>query len=221
MTFPIQMSAEIGALAGALAKAQGELTAATKDRENPFFKSSYATLASVFEAIREPFAKNGLAYTQPTRIDDHGNVVVVTILMHSSGQWIAGEVSAKPAKNDPQGVGSLISYLKRYEIQAMAGVASADDDDDGNAATRELVRQREAAPRQQHQAKLPEPQPDEAEPVGYDPKVLDHKQKLKAAMEQRKVPPDLWPAVSQAMVGKFPDELDEVIEQVYAAEGAR
>lgn len=214
MTFPIKMSPEIGALAAALAKAQGELRAATKDRENPYFKSSYATLASVFEAIREPFSKNGLSYTQPTRIDEHGNVVVVTMLMHASGQWLAGEVSAKPAKNDPQGVGSLISYLKRYEIQAMAGIASADDDDDGNAAT--------LSDRVQHRAtQPPAPPTGQAEsPVGYDPKIQDHKLKLKGALEHRKIPQDLWPAVSQAMVGKYPDELDDVISQVYEAEGA-
>lgn len=212
---PISMSPEIGALAQALAKAQGELTAATKDRENPFFKSSYATLASVFEAIREPFSKNGLAYSQPTRIDEHGNVVVVTILMHSSGQWIAGEVSAKPAKNDPQGVGSLISYLKRYEIQAMAGIASADDDDDGNAATLPDKLQ------QQRQPQIPQRTHQAEDLSGYDPKILRHKQTLKEALEQKNVPQDLWPAISQGMIGKFPDELDDVIEKVYEAEGAR
>lgn len=132
----MKMSEHIGDVAMALAKAQGAMRAAQKDRENPFFKSSYATLASVIDAIRDPFSANNLAFTQPTRLDDSGRIIVTTLIMHGgSGQWISGEASASPVKNDPQGVGSLISYLKRYGLQAMVGVASADEDDDGNAAT--------------------------------------------------------------------------------------
>lgn len=130
------MSEQINELATALCKAQGAMRAAQKDRENPFFKSSYATLASVIDAIREPFLANGLSFVQPTRLGEDGAVLVETVLLHASGQWISGEVSARPVKSDPQGVGSLISYLRRYGLQAMVGIASTDDDDDGNAATK-------------------------------------------------------------------------------------
>lgn len=129
----MNMSPTIGALSAALSKAQGMMHAAPKDRENPFFKSQYATLASVIEAIRAPFTANGLAFSQPTRVDESGRVYVTTVLLHSSGEWISGEASAQAVKPDPQGVGSLISYMKRYGLQALVGIASADDD--GHAAS--------------------------------------------------------------------------------------
>lgn len=130
----MKMSPTIGALAEALSKAQGEMSAAEKDAENPFYKSNYSTFASVVEALRIPFRNNKLSYSQPTRIEQDGSVTVETILMHASGEYLIGELTAKPVKSDPQGIGSLVSYTKRYSLQAMAGVASADDDD-GNAAS--------------------------------------------------------------------------------------
>lgn len=108
---------------------------AEKDRDNSFFKSSYSTLAAVIDAIREPFAKNKLSFTQPVRTEADGSVTVETVIMHASGEWISGEITGRPVKNDPQGLGSLITYLKRYGLQAMAGVASKDEDDDGNEAS--------------------------------------------------------------------------------------
>lgn len=130
----MRMSEQIGELVAALSKAQGAMKAAHKDKKNPFFNSTYSTLAAVIEALREPFAANGLAFTQPTYMDGE-HVMVETYILHSSGQWIAGVITAKPTKPDPQGVGSLVSYLKRYELQSMAGMSSADEDDDGNAAS--------------------------------------------------------------------------------------
>lgn len=114
-------------LFAALSKAQAAMGAAAKDGKNPHFKSSYATLASCIDAVRGPFAANGLAFIQAPTLD--GDVVSVeTMIVHSSGQWIASTASAKPAKLDPQAVGSAISYLKRYALMAMAALPSADDD---------------------------------------------------------------------------------------------
>jgi hypothetical protein len=125
----------IDKLAEALAKAQGEMHGAAKDRANPYFKSQYATLASVREAIREPFTKYGLSVTQPiTRTDD--GVKITTLLLHSSGQWISEEFDVPASKLDAQGLGSAATYGMRYSLQAIAGVAPDDaSDDDGNHAT--------------------------------------------------------------------------------------
>ena len=126
-------SENINELASALSRAQSEIEGAVKDAQNPFFKSKYADLGSVMDAIRAPFSKNGLSYSQTTKITDNGNIVLVTALMHSSGQWISGEYPVKPMDEKPQSVGSAITYARRYALSAIAGVAQIDDD--GNAAS--------------------------------------------------------------------------------------
>lgn len=124
-------SEQINELAAALSAAQHELDNAVKDAANPFFKSRYADLASVREALREPFHNHGLAYTQ-TLDQAEAGVVVETTLLHKSGQWLSGRLTVRPVKDDPQGIGSAITYARRYSLQAIAGIAA--DDDDGEAA---------------------------------------------------------------------------------------
>src|SRR4029079_18582964 len=101
-----------------LSKAQGEMSGAKADSENPFFKSSYADLASVWDAIRAPFAKNGLAVIQTTGMNPDG-VIIITTLAHSSGQFVRGRITIRPTKNDPQAVGSAITYGRRYGLAAI------------------------------------------------------------------------------------------------------
>jgi hypothetical protein len=125
-------SEQIGKLAEALAKAQGEITGALKESKNPFFKSSYADLASCWDAARGPLSKNGLAVVQTSEYTVDG-VIVVTTLAHSSGEWIRGSLYLKPVKNDPQGIGSCITYGRRYSFAAIVGLAQIDDD--ANAAS--------------------------------------------------------------------------------------
>jgi len=122
-------SEQVDKLAAALCKAQAEMGGAVKDAKNPFFKSSYADLTSVIKAIKEPFANNGLSYSQlPVTSEGGGGVGVTTILMHSSGQWLESEFYLPLAKKDPQGGGSAITYARRYALQAIAGIPTADDD---------------------------------------------------------------------------------------------
>jgi len=122
-------SEQVDKLAAALCKAQAEMGGAVKDAKNPFFKSSYADLTSVIKAIKEPFANNGLSYSQfPVTSEGGGGVGVVTVLLHSSGQWLESEFYLPLAKKDPQGGGSAITYARRYALQAMAGIPTADDD---------------------------------------------------------------------------------------------
>jgi hypothetical protein len=120
-----------GEIYSALSKAQEEILGALKDSDNPFFKSKYADLASVQDAIRKPFAKNGLCASQVMEPMESG-FVLVTILGHSSGQEIVSRLPVTLTDTKPQAVGSQITYARRYALAAIAGVAQIDDD--GEAA---------------------------------------------------------------------------------------
>lgn len=137
-------SESIGSLAAALAKAQLEMGKAQKSSSNPFFKSKYADLSEVWDTCHKTLNENKLAVIQTTNRDTEG-VTVVTTLAHESGEWISGELFMRPVKNDPQGVGSCITYARRYALAAMVGVVQ--EDDDGNAATHDK-QQAKAAPTQ-------------------------------------------------------------------------
>ena len=127
-------SESIAALAASLAKAQGAMKGAVKDSANPFFKSKYADLASVVEAIRAAFSANGLSYIQTLEPSDKDEVRVETTLLHASGEWIScGVLSLPVSKADAQGYGSALTYARRYSLSAAVGVAP--EDDDGNAAS--------------------------------------------------------------------------------------
>ena len=127
-------SESVAGLAAALAKAQGQMKGAIKDSANPFFKSKYADLASVVEAIRAAFSANGLSYIQTVEPSEKDEVRVETTLLHSSGEWIScGVLSLPVSKVDAQGYGSALTYARRYSLSAAVGVAP--EDDDGNAAS--------------------------------------------------------------------------------------
>jgi len=140
-------SEQIGELAAALAAAQGEMTAASKDATNPHFKSRYATLASVWDAIRGPLSQHGLSVSQVLESPENGvGVAVRTMLLHTSGQWIASRyVMPIGDKLTPQAIGSAITYARRYALSAIVGIAP-DDDDDGNAASVTPARQEAPTP---------------------------------------------------------------------------
>ena len=120
-------SESIDEFATAMCKAQAEMGGAVKGSANPFFKSKFADLGSVMEAIRSPFAAHGLCFVQGTSYEG-GCVSVTTRLMHVSGQWVESSLSVPLVKQDPQGVGSAISYAKRYSLQSLCGIPSVDDD---------------------------------------------------------------------------------------------
>lgn len=126
-------SDSIKELATALSKVQGELTYAKKDSANPFFKSRYADLESVWDACRGLLAKNGLSVIQMPGNYFEGRMWLVTRLCHESGEWIEQEMSVPVQKPDAQGAGSALTYMRRYALAAFVGVVQADDD--GNAAS--------------------------------------------------------------------------------------
>jgi len=134
----MQKSETIGELGVALVKVQGQLQPASKNSRNPFFNSDYADLNSVWSACRSLLADAGLSIVQtPTNPPaDYGAhaVSLTTMLVHVSGEWIMDTVTAPLTKSDAQGVGSALTYLRRYGLAAMVGIVTGDDDD-GNISS--------------------------------------------------------------------------------------
>lgn len=127
-----QKSESIDQIFMALSKAQASLKPALKNKTNPYFQSKYADLDSCMEALKDPLSKNDLCITQlPSQ--NEGNLSVTTVLGHKSGQWIMSQITMRPEKNTPQGIGSAITYARRYGL-AITGLVT-EDDDDGNDAS--------------------------------------------------------------------------------------
>ena len=136
----MHQSESIANLAKALSTVQGKLTYAKKDSKNPFFKSNYADLESVWDACRDLLASNGLSVAQfpGSYCEIDKSMSLNTILMHTSGEWISQEMNVPVTKVDAQGAGSAITYMRRYALAAVVGVVQADDD--GNAASAPSVK---------------------------------------------------------------------------------
>lgn len=124
-------SESIGKIAPALVKAQAAIKAAIKDSTNPHFRSKYADLGAVVEAVKPALLAHELTFLQGVEDADNG-VRVETMLLHSSGEWISSTLRIPASKQDAQGYGSAITYGRRYGLQSMCGVPA--EDDDGEAA---------------------------------------------------------------------------------------
>ena len=118
----------------ALIAAQGEFEAVAKDSDNPFFNSHYASLFAVVKAATPILQKHGLAVTQLISWDTIDQDLLITRLVHESGQSIETTSRLHLTKQDPQGHGSAVTYMRRYAYMAILGLV-ADEDDDGNAAS--------------------------------------------------------------------------------------
>lgn len=117
----------------AFLKLQAAIKPAIKDATNPAFKSRYADLAAVWEAVKKPLTDNGFSVIQSPDFEG-ADMWLKTTILHVSGEKIEGRYPIRPVKQDPQGFGSAITYARRYSLSAMLGVI-ADEDDDGNAAS--------------------------------------------------------------------------------------
>lgn len=117
----------------ALAVAQMEMGPALKQSANPAFKSRYADLANVMDACLPALNRNGIAVIQPY-VEIDGQRAVKTVLAHESGETLETTVPLIVGKNDMQGLGSAMTYARRYGLMGMAGIAP--EDDDGNAASK-------------------------------------------------------------------------------------
>lgn len=127
----MQKSESIKNLAQALIVFHVKVDTIKKDAKNPFFKSTYASLTNILDAINEPLIESGLAISQfPTGADG-----LTTILIHGeSGEWISSTYEMRPVKDDPQGRGSCITYQRRYALASVLSL-NIDEDDDGNKAS--------------------------------------------------------------------------------------
>jgi hypothetical protein len=127
----MEKSESIKELATAICHFQGAVEKIKKSEINPFFKSKYADLSSILDVIRQPLFENGLSFVQFPK----GEHELETILMHTSGEWMSETYTMAPTKNDPQGLGSVITYQRRYALGAILGL-NIDVDDDGNEASK-------------------------------------------------------------------------------------
>lgn len=124
----MKTSDSISKIAAALLKAQQEITFAAKDSKNPAFKSTYANLESVIEAIKGPLNASGIVFMQSFSPSAPGFLALSTRLLHTSGEWIEDEMTVPLQKNDAQGYGSAATYSRRYALAAITGLYQADDD---------------------------------------------------------------------------------------------
>ncbi len=127
---------EIKNIASALLEVQRKIKNPSNTATNPFFKSKYAPLPDILNCIRPLLTENGILLIQNTGSTEAGDVYIQTKLIHTSGEVIeTDKLLLKPDKNTAQGIGSAITYGRRYQLTALLGISS-EDDDDGNIASK-------------------------------------------------------------------------------------
>ena len=129
MAHGLERSAQVGLLMGALARAQARMHNPVFDSQNPHFRNQYASLAAVRDAVIPVLAAEGIAVTQLPTTPEAGWITLTTCLWHESGQYLWSSMRLKAPKDDNQGLGSALTYARRYSLQAICGVAGDEDDD--------------------------------------------------------------------------------------------
>jgi ERF superfamily len=200
----LKTSPQIDALAAALAKAQGEMSPASKDSTNPHFRTKYADLASAWLAAQGPISRNGLSVIQGFEPGPDKSLVINTMLAHTSGQWVESTLVFYPLDFKPQTLGSCITYGRRYSLMAILGIVP-DDDDDGNASSSPPPRQTRP---------VPPPAPAPMPVIKFDIKNEAHRAGFKAMMKRwfPEVPESLYPTIAQACQGAACQ--DEVLRDI-------
>lgn len=197
----MKTSENINELAVALNKAQSEFMVAKKDAKNPFFKSKYATLNSVYEAVAPALLSNGFTIIQPI-VDNN----VETTLVHASGQFITSSCPIVCAKqNDPQAMGSAITYARRYSLASLLGVMT-DEDDDGEKAMGRQTKQASAPEKKEPQKPVPAPTEKPKEPSLKE--RFENCVKFLSAQEDKSM--KLEDAKTQAIVARVQGILNEL-----------
>lgn len=203
----MQMSEPCNEVIGAFIKAQSSLKTAAKDTNNPFFKSKYADLNAVWAACQDSLSENELAAIQDVKTCENG-VEVTTRVFHSSGQWIeCGPLKVPLGKADAQGVGSAITYGRRYGLSATLGVV-ADEDDDGNKASK--------TPPEKNNTK-PEDKPEPARQLSKADAREPYK-KLEAEILEQQSTTDLasWGARNKSRLDSMPTDWQQTLRNIYA-----
>jgi hypothetical protein len=129
----MKTSDSIKHIAEALVAAQKEIRFAVKDSTNPHYKSKYANINSVIDAVKAPLNNNSIAILQSLSPSDDNKLHLTTRLIHSSGEWLEDTAVCPIQKQDAQSLGSAISYIRRYSISSFLALYA--DDDDGQSAT--------------------------------------------------------------------------------------
>lgn len=138
----METSQSIKEIASALLTFHEKVEKVKKSAENPFFKSAYADLPAILDAIKQPLQEAKLAFVQfPTGVSG-----LTTLLMHTSGEWMKSTYEMKPSKDDPQGHGSAITYARRYALGAVLGISTEEDDDGNTASARPTQKVRTTSP---------------------------------------------------------------------------
>jgi hypothetical protein len=162
-------SETIGKLAESLAAAQAEIKAVVKDRTNPHYRNRYATLDAILDAVRPVLAKHGLSVVQGASDTTQG-FTVETYLLHSSGEFIANVIAMPVSKQDAQGVGSALTYGRRYGVSALLAL-STDEDDDGEQAVKPPAKKPDPKPAPKAEAQADDPKREwdgtDADALGY------------------------------------------------------
>lgn len=199
----MKTSEAINELAAALAKAQAIMGNAAKDKENPFFKSKYADLASIRDVVTPPLSVNGLSVTQGTSIGENC-IIIHTRLLHSSGQWIESQYPILNDTNKPQAMGSAMTYGRRYSLSAICNLAT-EEDDDGNAAN-------------DHGKKAPEVR----NGIGtLGASKRDHRPDFERLVTELRRATTVeamkeWAALRKAEIAKLPDDWTEHMHEAYS-----
>ena len=132
---PIKHTNSLASIGAALSKAQASVKTAIKDSTNPHLKTRYADLLSVWDACRAVLAENDLSVVQLPVSDEPGYVALETMLLHASGEYISARCRVRLTRDDPQGLGSGLTYLRRYALSAALGIVADEDDDAQSAST--------------------------------------------------------------------------------------
>jgi hypothetical protein len=143
-------SESIKNIAGALVKFQASVSKVAKEANNPFFKSKYASLANILDTIQKPLSECGLAISQ----FPDGNALTTIILHAESGEWMESSYVMPVAKqNDPQAMGSAMTYARRYALGSILNLNIDDDDDGEKAMGRQIQKKDELTPKHPSWAK--------------------------------------------------------------------
>src|SRR5262245_22215396 len=173
----MRQSEKIDQLSAALVKAQAAVKAPALDSVNPHFKNRYASLAAVREAVLPAFHAQGLAILQ-SPCDRDGRPALTTLIVHASGQFLELELLCLPVqRQDAQGYGSAYTYGRRYALLAIAGVV-AEEDDDGEEASR--------PPARKEQASRPSPLP-RAEAEGHKRITPEQRERIEELVDQLQI----------------------------------
>lgn len=195
----MQRSESIKSLAAALSAFQGDMKSAAFNKVNPHFRNRYCDLTGLWDAARATLAKHKLAVVQsPQSAPDKGGIIIETMVLHESGEYLSDSFLMPSDKPTAQGYGSAITYGRRYALASMLGLVS-DEDDDGNDATG-------------NDRKAAAPKPKDAIPNKGD---------IAAALKARGVEGDnIRRAVEEYLQGgKFDDAGDDVKRSMLAAIG--